>query len=91
MASKDFYRLKRLGSYLQKDKKRLLLVLFLLLPLSFAGAIQPLLVGQSISILRGETPFFWLRALPGENPIGFLITLLLFSVLHHIKKQIYLV
>ena len=79
MAFQDFQRVKRLGRYLQKDKRRLLLILFLLLPLSFAGAIQPLLVGQAISVLKGEAAFSWLNALSMEYAIRILITLLLFS------------
>ncbi len=87
MAFQDFQRVKRLGRYLQKDKRRLLLILFLLLPLSFAGAIQPLLVGQAISVLKGEAAFSWLNALSTENAIRILITILLFSVLIRLALQ----
>ena len=54
MAKNDFRRVKKLGRYLKKEKKRLIFILFILIPVAFAGAIQPLLVGQAISILRGE-------------------------------------
>ena len=54
MAKNDFRRVKKLGRYLKKEKKRLILILFILLPVALAGAIQPLLVGQAISILREE-------------------------------------
>ena len=47
----DFDRIKKLGRYLTKDKKTIYLILIVLLPVSFAGAIQPLLVGQAITIL----------------------------------------
>ena len=87
MAFQDFQRVRRLGRYLQKDKKRLLIILFLLLPLSFAGAIQPLLVGQAISVLQGEAAFSWLSALPMESAIRILITLLLISVLVRLALQ----
>jgi len=87
MAFQDFQRVRRLGRYLQKDKKRLLIILFLLLPLSFAGAIQPLLVGQAISVLQGEAAFSWLSALPMESAIRILITLLLISVLIRLALQ----
>ena len=87
MAFQDFQRVRRLGRYLQKDKKRLLIILFLLLPLSFAGAIQPLLVGQAISVLKGEAAFSWLSALPMESAIRILITLLLISVLIRLALQ----
>ena len=87
MAFQDFQRVRRLGRYLQKDKKRLLIILFLLLPLSFAGAIQPLLVGQAISVLQGEAAFSWLSALPMESAIRIMITLLLISVLIRLALQ----
>ena len=76
----DFDRIKKLGRYLTKDKKTIYLILLVLLPVSFAGAIQPLLVGQSISVLKGEPAFSWLNNLP-LGPIKVLIICLLFSVL----------
>ena len=87
MAFQDFQRVRRLGRYLQKDKKRLLIILLLLLPLSFAGAIQPLLVGQAISVLKGEAAFPWLSALPTQYAIRVLITILLISVLIRLALQ----
>ncbi len=87
MAFQDLQRVRRLGRYLQKDRKRLLVILFLLLPLSFAGAIQPLLVGQAISVLKGEIAFSWLSALPTQYAIRILITLLLISVLIRLALQ----
>ena len=47
MFFKDFRRIKKLGKYLTKDKKTIYLILIVLLPVSFSGAIQPLLVGQA--------------------------------------------
>ena len=37
----DFKRIKKLGKYLTKDKKTIYLILIVLLPVSFSGAIQP--------------------------------------------------
>ena len=54
MAKNDFLRVKKLGKYLKKERKRLILILLILIPVALAGAIQPLLVGQAISVLRGE-------------------------------------
>ena len=56
----DFRRIKKLGKYLTKDKKTIFLILIVLLPVSFSGAIQPLLVGQAITILKNETTDVWL-------------------------------
>ena len=60
MFSNDFDRIKKLGRYLTKDKKTIYLILIVLLPVSFAGAIQPLLVGQAITILKNESTDVWL-------------------------------
>ena len=50
----DWRRVRRLGRYLSRDRRRLLLTLVLLVPVALAGAVQPLLVGSAISMLRGE-------------------------------------
>ncbi|WP_036917138.1 MULTISPECIES: ABC transporter ATP-binding protein [unclassified Prochlorococcus] len=87
MSVKDLHRLKRIAHYLHKDKKRLLIILLLLLPLSFAGAMQPLLVGQAISVLKGEQTFMWLRVLSMGGEIKILIIFLLVSVLIRLALQ----
>ncbi len=89
MTLKDFQRVKRLGRYLQQDKKRLFSILALLLPLSIAGAIQPLLVGQTISVLKGEPTFSWLSELNMTMATRLLISFLLISVLVRLALQGY--
>ena len=54
LSKNDFRRVKKLGRYLKKEKKRLILILLIVIPVALAGAIQPLLVGQAISVLREE-------------------------------------
>ena len=87
MASLDLQRLRRLGPYLAQDRRRLLLALILLVPLAFAGAIQPLLVGQAISVLRGEPVLPWLRGLPVPGALRLLVGLLLLAVLVRLGLQ----
>ncbi len=89
MAFKDLQRVKRLGRYLKQDKKRLLTILIVLLPLSIAGAVQPLLVGQTISVLKGEPTFGWLNNLSTNNSTRILISFLLLSVLIRLCLQGY--
>ncbi len=89
MASSDFQRIKRLGRYLQKDRKRLFIILFVLVPVAFAGAIQPLLVGQAISVLRGEATLSFLNDLPLRSAIRILISTLLVSVVFRLLLQGY--
>jgi ATP-binding cassette, subfamily B, multidrug efflux pump len=87
MASLDLQRLRRLGPYLAQDRRRLLLALILLVPLAFAGSIQPLLVGQAISVLRGEPVLPWLRGLPVPGALRLLVGLLLLAVLVRLGLQ----
>lgn len=87
MASNDFQRVKRLGRYLNRDRKSLIAVFFILLPVAFAGAIQPLLVGQAISVLRGEPTFSWLQELPMGSAVQALVLILLASVLLRLALQ----
>ena len=87
MAKNDFRRIKKLGKYLKKEKKRLTLILLILVPVALAGAIQPLLVGQAISVLREEDimPFF--DNLPSEFTINFIISVLFITVLLRLGLQ----
>ena len=85
--SGDWRRVRRLGQYLSRDRRRLLLTLTLLVPVALAGAIQPLLVGQSISVLRGEASMPWLATLSVSDAIRLLIGLLLVSVLLRLAFQ----
>ena len=73
MALNDFQRVRRLGRYLYKDRRQLLIIVLILLPLALAGAIQPLLVGQAISLLRGEDTFTWLSNFSLQSGIRILI------------------
>ena len=87
MASLDIQRLRRLLPYLGRDRRRLLLSLLLLIPLALAGAVQPLLVGQAISVLRQETSLPWLAALPAPVALRLLVGLLLVAVLLRLALQ----
>ena len=87
MASLDLQRLRRLGPYLAQDRRRLLLALILLVPLAFAGSIQPLLVGQAISVLRGEPVLPWLRGLAVPGALRLLVGLLLLAVMVRLGLQ----
>ena len=81
MASLDARRLRRLLPYLGRDRRRLLLSLLLLIPLALAGAIQPVLVGQAISVLRKEPSVLpWLNGLPTAQALRLLVGLLLAAV-----------
>ena len=87
MAKNDFRRVKKLGKYLKKEKKRLILILLILIPVALAGAIQPLLVGQAISVLRQEDTIPFFDNLPNEFTISFIIGILFITVLLRLGLQ----
>ncbi len=83
----DWQRTVRLGRYLGHDRRRLLLTLLLLVPVALAGAVQPLLIGQAISVLRGEASLPWLQGLSVAAAIRLLVGLLLITVLLRMGLQ----
>ena len=85
----DFRRIKKLGKYLTKDKKTIYLILIVLLPVSFSGAIQPLLVGQAISILKNESTDVWLSKTFFGQSINAIILTLFITVLFRLVLQGY--
>ncbi len=89
MFFKDFRRIKKLGKYLTKDKKTIYLILIVLLPVSFSGAIQPLLVGQAITILKNESTDVWLSKTFFGQSINAIILTLLVTVIFRLILQGY--
>ncbi|MCP9942458.1 ABC transporter ATP-binding protein [Cyanobium sp. ATX 6E8] len=87
MARLDRQRLLRLLPYLSRDRRRLGLTLLLLIPVAFAAAVQPLLVGQAIAVLRREPTLGWLDGLPVPEAMRLLVLLLLLAVLLRLGLQ----
>ena len=87
MAKNDFRRVKKLGRYLKKEKRRLILILLILLPVALAGAIQPLLVGQAISVLRGENTLSFLDNFSNKIAIRLIVGILFLTVLLRLGLQ----
>ncbi len=87
MAKNDFRRVKKLGKYLRKENKRLILILLILIPVALAGAIQPLLVGQAISVLRQEDTIPFFDNLSNEFTINLIIVILFITVLLRLGLQ----
>ena len=83
----DWRRVRRLGRYLVRDRRRLLVALLLLLPLAFAGALQPVLLGQAVSVLRGEPSLAFLSGLSLSASIRVIIGLYFVSVLLRLGLQ----
>ena len=93
MARLDRQRLVRLLPYLGRDRQRLLLSLLLLIPVAGAAAVQPLLVGQAIAVLRrgsgvaNESVLPWLAAMDTPVAVRTLVLLLLAAVLTRLGLQ----
>jgi ATP-binding cassette subfamily B protein len=67
--------------YARRNQRLLIISISLLLPVAFFGSIQPLLIGQAISLIRGEPSTFpFLQGLPLAQGINILSGLLLLSV-----------
>ena len=89
MFFKDFKRIKRLGKYLTKDKRSLYLIVVILIPVALAGAIQPLLVGQAITVLKNESSDVWLSKIFIGQSINLIILCLFISVVLRLILQGY--
>ena len=76
----DWRLLLRLLPYARRQQSLLIVSLVLLLPLSIAGAIQPLIVGQAISLIRGEQTWSFLADFSLTQGLNFLISLLLVTI-----------
>ncbi|EDY37709.1 bifunctional ABC multidrug transporter [Cyanobium sp. PCC 7001] len=87
MAALDRERLRRLLPYLGRDRRRLLVTLLLLIPVAAAAAIQPLLVGQAIAVLRGEPTLGFLTGMPVAQALRLLVLVLLGAVLLRLALQ----
>ena len=83
----DWRRVRRLGRHMIRDRRRFIFTLLLLVPVAVAGAIQPLLVGQAISVLRGEPSLPWLSDLSISSAIQVIVFLVLVSVLLRLVLQ----
>ncbi|RMF21933.1 MAG: ABC transporter ATP-binding protein, partial [Cyanobacteria bacterium J083] len=77
----DWRLLLKLLPYVRKNQNILIISLILLLPLSLAGAIQPLIIGQAISLLRQESTWGFLQELSVSQGLNLLIGLLFLTII----------
>jgi ATP-binding cassette subfamily B protein len=80
-SSNDWHLLRNLLPYALRYPRLLILSVLLLVPVAFAGAVQPLIIGQSISLLRQETVWPFLAALPQAQALQNLVAILLFTII----------
>ena len=76
----DWRLFLRLVPYARRSSRLLLISLILLVPLSISGAIQPILIGQAISLVRQEPTFWLIQGKPLTVGIDILTGLLLLTV-----------
>jgi len=77
----DWRLFLRLVPYARRSGRLLAISMVLLVPLSVAGAIQPILIGQAISLIRQEdTTFDFLKGRPLAEGINILGILLLITM-----------
>jgi ATP-binding cassette, subfamily B, multidrug efflux pump len=76
----DWRLLLRLVPYARRSGGLLLLSFGLLVPLAIANAVQPLIIGQAISKIRGEKTWDFVSSLPMLDGLNTLTLLLLVTV-----------
>ena len=76
----DWRLFLKLIPYTRGNRGILLLSMILLVPLAIAGAVQPLIIGQAVSILRQEPTWFFLENLSIAQGINILVGILLATV-----------
>lgn len=76
----DWRLFQRLIPYALRSKRLLAISIFLLVPLSVSGAIQPIVIGQAISLIRSEPTYKFLQGMPLSQGLNFLGVLLLLTI-----------
>jgi ATP-binding cassette, subfamily B, multidrug efflux pump len=77
----DWRLFLKLIPYASKSKGTLVLCLILLVPLAVAGSIQPLIIGQAISLLKKEPTWSFLSGVSVSEGINLLSGLLLLTII----------
>ena len=77
----DWRLFLKLVPYARRSRGLLILSFILMIPLSVAGAVQPLIIGEAVSLLRQEQTWFFLENLTLIEGINVLSGILLFTVI----------
>jgi ATP-binding cassette, subfamily B, multidrug efflux pump len=76
----DWRLLLRLLPYAKENRQLLAIALTLLVPLALSDAIQPILVGQTISLLRSEPTAWFLQGVSLTQGLNLLVLLLMLTI-----------
>ncbi len=77
----DWRLLKMLLPYALRHRRRLLMPLLMLIPTAIGDAVQPILVGQAISLIRNEPVLGFLQGRTLAQGLNLLVVLLLITIL----------
>lgn len=83
----DWRLFMRLASYATRSKRLLIISIVLLVPLAVSGAVQPILIGQAISLIRSEPTYEFLRGLPLSAGLNMLAVLLMLTIAFRLALQ----
>lgn len=76
----DWRLLKMLLPYAMRHQRLLLISLVMLIPTAIGDAVQPILVGQAISLIRNEPVLGFLQGLTLAQGLNLLVVLLLITI-----------
>lgn len=76
----DWRLLKMLVPYAMRHKRLLAIAVLMLIPVSVSTAVQPILVGQAISLIRSEPVMPLLQGLTLSQGLNLLVVLLLITI-----------
>ncbi|MEQ8386670.1 MAG: ABC transporter ATP-binding protein [Coleofasciculus sp. A1-SPW-01] len=85
----DWRLFRRLVPYALTKKRLLITAIILLIPVSILGAIQPLIIGQAVSLIRQEETWWFLDNRSLSEGINILATLLLLSIIIRLSCSIF--
>jgi ATP-binding cassette, subfamily B, multidrug efflux pump len=80
MRETDWRLFLRLLPYAQQNKRLLAIAFTLLVPLSLSDAVQPILIGQAISLLRSEPVAWFLQGQTTAQGLNILVGLLMVTI-----------
>ena len=83
----DWGLFMRLASYATRSKRLLIISIVLLVPLAVSGAVQPILIGQAISVIRSEPTYQFLRGMPLSAALNILAVLLMLTITFRLALQ----
>jgi ATP-binding cassette, subfamily B, multidrug efflux pump len=83
----DWRLFMRLASYATRSKRLLIISIALLVPLAVSGAIQPILIGQAISVIKAEPTYQFLQGLPLSAALNVLAVLLMLTIAFRLALQ----